>query len=66
MYYYYVEFFTSDLGGRYHIRTDCPLSEIKDGFWVNKDIEITKTSDACYFVMPHMIKHISKYRVDDK
>lgn len=36
------------------------LDDIANGFWVNRDCEFTKGSDAKFFIFPHMITHLEK------
>lgn len=36
------------------------LSDLVHGFWVTERWELTKGSDAKFFIMPHMIKEIEK------
>ena len=63
---YKVEF---NVGGSRSIQKDIPehwgILDIKDGFWVNEDLDLTNGSDCRYYVMPHHINFIEKVKSDE-
>ena len=41
------------------------LSDITEGFWVNKDLSYTRGEDCMFYVMPHHVLSVEKVAVYD-
>lgn len=52
-----IEFMIHEFGGKYTTYAE-RITDIKDGFWVNKEGQFTNGIDCYAYILPHMIKRI--------
>lgn len=65
-YKYEVTFTVSRWTQQSHIKIVDPnefnINDLKEGFWVNENYDLTKGSDALYFIMPAKVLMVKKVK----
>lgn len=46
--------------GKCSFETDLPAQDIKNGFWVDEELNYTTTLERRFFILPHQIESIEQ------